>query len=713
MGWVHPNFAKIGVVRSRSACACAALLLDLNYVNSMRHSLRQLLTRSLSKFSGKVLPSIVLLLPFVLLALVGYRSYRERQKDMENLATKLHSEITDQIEDKVTIYVETPLNVNQANATFIELGQFNFIESGQFNLDDFRRLERLFSKQIQNFKQVNATYIGIANGDFFGAEWQQRQENKWTFIIDEQTADKFTLSQRRQALVLENYDPTKRPWYEVAAKSKCKQTWGEVYTESTTQKPAVTAAYPICDKLGKPIAVLGSEFVFPEVNEFLEKLKKNKLETGEIFITDRKGELLTTSSGSKSDRTKRTKATESEDTLIRKTAEHIEDKFNFSNIDKKQLDFTLDGKRHFLQVTPLTDEHGLDWLIVVVIPENDIIKGINANTRAGIWLDSVALILTTAGVMLAFHWMTLRAENSHLQHLAQQESEFYTAASRFVPRDFLDFLEKNVCTVELGDRVQKEMTIMFSDIRSFTQISEKMTPQENFNFINEYLGKVSPVIRNHGGIIDKYIGDAIMALFPQDSAEKALDAAIEMQCKLLDYNQHRQTQGYQPISIGIGLHAGSLMLGTIGEPERMETTVISDAVNLASRLEGLTKLYGAEILISGETFFKITSSKYSYRCLGLVRVKGRDESVSVVEVYNAEPPEIVQLKNQTKAGFESASLLYNQRDFTQANRIFQEILQINPQDRAAKMYGDRCDYYQEHGVPEDWQGIEDFNLVKK
>jgi two-component system sensor histidine kinase ChiS len=141
----------------------------------------------------------------------------------------------------------------------------------------------------------------------------------------------------------------------------------------------------------------------------------------------------------------------------------------------------------------------------------------------------------------------------------------------------------------------------------------------------------------------------------------------------------------------------------------METTVISDAVNLASRLEGLTKLYGASILISGETLFKIDPSNYNYRCLGQVKIKGRNEPVSVFEVYDAEPAAIINIKNQNKADFESAILLYNEKKFTQAKNIFQKILQINLQDRAATMYVERCEYYQRQGVPEEWSGIEDFN----
>jgi class 3 adenylate cyclase len=664
----------------------------------------QFLTRSVSKLSGKVLSSIVLALPFALLALVGYLSYTDRQKDIKNLATQLRSEITDRIEDNVKFYLETPHKVNQANA--------NAIESDLFDLEDFQDMESFFSKQLQNSKEINNTYVGNVKGDMFGAEWQQREKNNLRLIINESTAEKFnsTISRR----VLEDYDPRRRPWYQLA-KKKGEPTWSDVYTDFSSGKTVVTAAYPVYDKSGKLVAVLGSDFLACEVNEFLRRLKNDKLEIGGLFITDRSGKPLAKSTGNQCTQIEPNQVLKSEDDFIRGTVKYLEKKFgDLSKIDRSNpLEFELNGDRQFIQVTPLTDDYGLDWLIVVVIPENTVIEQINANTRTSIWLYSTALGMATAVVILSFHWTRLRAENAHLQHLAQLKDEFLAAASRFVPRDFLDFLGKSIIDVELGDQVRKEMTIMFSDIRSFTTMSEKMSPQENFNFINDYLGKVSPAIRNQGGIIDKYIGDAIMALFPQQSAEAALQAAIEMQREVSIYNEHRLKNGYQPIAIGVGLHTGILRLGTIGEPERMETTVISDAVNLASRLEGLTKLYGAGILISGETLFKLPPSKYSYRWLGQVKVKGRDESVSVFEVYDAEPATIVELKNKTKTAFETSLLLYSQKNFAQANQIFQEILQINPQDRAAKMYIERCEYYQEHEVPEEWSRMEDFNLVKQ
>ncbi|MBW4548248.1 MAG: hypothetical protein KME25_27970 [Symplocastrum torsivum CPER-KK1] len=667
----------------------------------------QSITKSISRRFEKVLLGIVLVLPFVLLAPVGYHLFTDRKNDIQKIANELRSETTDRIEENIQFYLKNTHFVNQTNAAVIESSQFEFINTGQLNLDDFQSLELLFSRQLQYSKQINNMYVGSLKGDFFGVEWQQRQENKWTFIMNEKIADRFNRSKSWK--ILGNFDPRERPWYK-RAENGCKPIWSESYVDFSTKKPAVTAVYPVCDRFNKLIAVLGSDFLFSEIDWFLEELKEDNLEAGEIFITDRSGQLLTTSTESKGNQTKLIKATESENKLISETTKYLENRFdNFGNIKREQLEFKLNGDRQFIQVTPLTDDYGLDWLIVVIIPENELLEEINTNIYSAIGLYFAALILAMTVVILAVRWRLLRAENRYLQGLANLKDDFFDAANRFVPHSFLQFLGKSIIDIELGDHVQKEMTIMFADIRSFTTLSEKMTPQENFNFINSYLGKISPVIRKYGGIIDKYIGDAIMALFPQPTAEMALQAAIAMQHQVSDYNKYRKNSGYKPITIGIGLHTGRLILGTIGEPRRMETTVISDAVNLASRLEGLTKLYGASILISGETLFKIDPSKYNYRCLGQVRIKGRNEPVSVFEVYDAEPEAVVNIKNQNKADFESAILLYNEREFTQAKEIFQKVLQFNLQDRAATMYVERCEYYQRHGVPEEWSGIEDFN----
>ncbi|MGB7443381.1 MAG: AAA family ATPase [Coleofasciculaceae cyanobacterium] len=270
-------------------------------------------------------------------------------------------------------------------------------------------------------------------------------------------------------------------------------------------------------------------------------------------------------------------------------------------------------------------------------------------------------------------------------------TELNQAFERFVPRQFLQFLDKeSIVDVKLGDQVQQEMSVLFSDIRDFTTLSESMTSQDNFNFINSYLSRMEPAITANQGFIDKYIGDAIMALFSGE-ADNAVKAGIDMLHRLTEYNQHRTASGYVPIKIGIGINTGSLMLGTVGAKNRMDSTVISDAVNLASRIESLTKQYGVSILISHQTFQSLPdSNQYAIRLIDRVTVKGKSETVSIFEVFDADPPETYEGKVATRTLFEEALLLYHWQKLRDAERLFAECLRRNPKDKAAQIYQQRC-----------------------
>ncbi|MCF8534055.1 MAG: HAMP domain-containing protein [Reyranella sp.] len=254
---------------------------------------------------------------------------------------------------------------------------------------------------------------------------------------------------------------------------------------------------------------------------------------------------------------------------------------------------------------------------------------------------------------------------------------------RFVPQAFLAIMGKpSIVSVMLGDNKRQNMTVLFSDIRNFTTLSEKMTPDENFAFINSYLERMGPVIRDHNGFIDKYIGDAIMALF--ENADDALRASLAMMDTLAEFNAERCAGGLEPVGIGVGLNTGSLMLGTIGEKHRMDGTVISDAVNLASRVESLTKVYKVGILISRHTYDELADPKvYDIRPIDVVVVKGKTEPVTLFEVFERNDPAARAAKKQTRdlllAGVEA--LVRN--DTQIARRNFEESLALLPGDPAA------------------------------
>ena len=288
-----------------------------------------------------------------------------------------------------------------------------------------------------------------------------------------------------------------------------------------------------------------------------------------------------------------------------------------------------------------------------------------------------------------------------------QLAELNTAYERFVPREFLSLLKKeSILEVDLGDQIAQQMTVMFSDIRGWTTISEGMSAQESFNFINAFLNRVSPVINAHRGFIDNFQGDGMMALFPE-STDDAVQAAIAMHAVVAEYNQDRQQKGFQPIGIGVGLHIGDLMLGIIGHAERMQGTVVADAVNLASRLEGLTRVYGSSISISEPTLAQLKDpDQYKHRFVDKVQVKGKKDPVSVHEVFDGDPPSVIALKEQTKVNFEQGLCLYYDRKFSEASVKFNQVLEKHPEDRAARIYLKRSANYMVNGVPDDWTGVE-------
>ena len=280
--------------------------------------------------------------------------------------------------------------------------------------------------------------------------------------------------------------------------------------------------------------------------------------------------------------------------------------------------------------------------------------------------------------------------NGNLEVALDAELNLIKAATRFVPNQFLSLLgHQSLVDVQLGDQVQQEMSVLFSDIRDFTALSEAMTPQETFEFINAYLERMEPAIAEHNGFIDKYMGDGIMALF-SGGADDAVKAGIAMLQSLAEYNQYRANFGLIPIQIGIGINTGSLMLGTVGGKNRMDGTVISDAVNLASRVEGLTKLYGVSMLITEKTFLELNEPIYAIRPIERVKVKGKSKLVMVYEVFEADPPEVKEGKLATSHIFIAALYQYKLNNFREAGKLFADCLRQNPKDSVAKIYLHRC-----------------------
>jgi adenylate cyclase len=326
-----------------------------------------------------------------------------------------------------------------------------------------------------------------------------------------------------------------------------------------------------------------------------------------------------------------------------------------------------------------------------------------------VYSPHIGLCMTTLLFSLALadrYNIIKRDKEAAQQELLDTRLRMLDSFSRFVPKQFLTYLEReSIIDVALGDAVEKKMSVLFSDIRHFTTMSEKMDVEENFKFLNSYLSRMGPAVHNNNGFIDKFVGDAIMALFP-DEPQDALRAAIEMREILEEYNSHRAKQGYEAIDIGIGVHTGDLMLGTVGSPNRLETTVIGDTVNLAARIESTTKIFKVPIILSDGVYDSLSNpDAFLIREIDTVRVRGKDNFVVLFEAFDNDKEELLEQKKLNLSVYNSALEHYKSGDFKTAEELFLRCLENAPSDRLLSIYINRCKKLQEHPPGPKWKGI--------
>jgi class 3 adenylate cyclase len=341
-----------------------------------------------------------------------------------------------------------------------------------------------------------------------------------------------------------------------------------------------------------------------------------------------------------------------------------------------------------------SDSPKTDWKVgdfrgarKIVIP----LKSAMAVIQDGL-LETVILMFGGAAllmVLIGFILRDLRRSSLLIEEKNIDLEATNISLTRFVPNELFAFLGKDrIVDVQLGDRVEKEMSIIFSDIRDFATLSERLSPEDSFQFINSYLASMGPIVRENGGFIDKYIGDAIMAIFV--SPDDAVRSSIAMLRKLEVDNNERLKQGEKAIAIGVGINTGHLLLGAIGEESRIEGTVISDAVNLASRIETLTKEFGT-LLITESTYRRLKDpSRYLIRLVDSVIVKGKTVPVAVYEVFDTDSAIKQREKEENKERVQEGIKLYHHDDFQQAYELFQAIKQTSEHDRLIDIYLARC-----------------------
>ncbi len=321
--------------------------------------------------------------------------------------------------------------------------------------------------------------------------------------------------------------------------------------------------------------------------------------------------------------------------------------------------------------------------------------------------DEIGSMATTFNKMLAKLEVAsgqIRAAALRAVIAERQQRKIRSVFQKYVPVDVLDAL------LESPDRAleghQFVLPVLFSDIRGFTTISEQYLPDDLVRVLNRYFKPLVDVIRDHGGIVDKYMGDAIMAFFgaPErkpDDALRSVKAALLMQERIREFNARLEAEGFQPFKTGIGIHYGITTVGNIGSDVKMDYTIIGDSVNYGSRLEGLTKPYQQEIILSKSVFKKV-GEDLPCRFVDLVQVKGKTSGEAIYTVKQS----LAETEKAAWKYYHAAVKLYYKRGFKQARELFVKALEYLPADFLCGMYVQRCDEYVKSPPPESWNGID-------
>ena len=323
------------------------------------------------------------------------------------------------------------------------------------------------------------------------------------------------------------------------------------------------------------------------------------------------------------------------------------------------------------------------------ISEHDVIVSYDINDyKSKTEMSHQRLFTTVVASLRSFRDLRRIADaHARLELALQAQRALSTAAQRFVPHDLLRILNKQSITdVQLGENADRVMAIMFSDIRGFTTLAERMTPQENFDFVNEYFGRIGPIVRLHQGFVLKYMGDGMMAAFP-GGPEDALRAGVDILKSISAYSDARAAEGRERINTGIGLHVGPMRLGIVGESDRIQGDAISDEVNLVARVEGLTKEYGAPLLLTDPARTALPDgAAFKLRRLGSTRLRGKANPVAIHECYDGDPAEQRVLRQRTQPIFEEAVSRYLAGDLWEAGRLFHQVQADNPLDEVVAGY---------------------------
>ena len=676
-----------------------------------------------------ILTAFVGLLLVTVLMIVGY-VYHENAKAVMAVSNALIEQVNQRVIDETTGHL-APASITAGIASRIA-------GPGAFSAVKDERMSRYALEIVKAYPQLAMANIGDEQGSFL---MHKRLEDGTiaTKTID-RTVNPPTVTWRYRdasGRIVQTdtstdvqYDPRVRPWYQGA-----KQTggihWTDIYIFFTDKQPGINASYPIRNAKGEFVGAVGLDIELVEISRFLQALEIGK--SGMAFIVNGKDQLVAYPDLAQ---IVKQEGGSFRPARIDEVGEPwITECFrSHQQTRRAKFQFDTQGKRCIASFTPFQKAFGKNWRMGVVVPEDDFIGALKKANRVTIAISFGVLLIAILSASLlaqsisrpisALAEETKRIREFDLEGKTEITSHIHEiqlmsdaiaamrtglqAFGRYVPAGLVRQLIRTGQEARIGGE-KRELTILFTDVEGFTTLSEDIDPEELMLHFSDYLDDLTPIIMEQHGTIDKYTGDGIMAFWgapvrDEDHAEHACRAALLCQRRVQALNAAWKAEGKLPMPTRIGIHTGESIVGNLGSVERMNYSVLGDSVNLASRLEGVNKVYGTRTIVSAATFAKV-SDRFLFRPLDIVAVKGKKLGIRIYELVaetgDAEAEAKAPLCRAFGEGFEA----YLAQDWEGAQGRFREILEAHPSDGPARLYIERCEAFRRSPPGADWDGI--------
>lgn len=526
-------------------------------------------------------------------------------------------------------------------------------------------------------------------------------------------------------------DLRKSPRYQLAVKAQ-HFIWTDAFISYPSQSLTTSASTPIYDKENKLVGVFSIDIKLEGVSEFLTSLKIGK--NGVAFIINGKGDLIAFPGMQKVPYKKHR-------SLLHLSALGkpwvLAALQEYKKTKNSQFNFEFEGET-YIAIFPLLPEEisevsDYEWKVGLVVPESDFTGELE---RKNIFMIFIGIIILLFGIGIASIFSTLVTTRLKMLVLETEKiknfyfegkkvdsiiKEVYLLANaiysmkmnlhsfkKYLPANLVQQLIQSGQDINLGGDI-RTLSIFFSDINHFTKIAETLPPDQLMRDLSEYLDKVSRIISNLQGTIDKFIGDSIMAFWSaplpdQDHCEHACRAALACKAAIDELNKAWLSRGKVPFITRFGVHTGEVIVGNVGSKERMNYTALGDTINVTSRMEGLNKVYGTSIIAS-EQVFATVGHLFIFRKLDVTTIKGKSRGHTIYELL-AEKGEALEFDLAAyQKIFEKAFSAYQNQQWTKAIDGFKEAQGIYPDDSVTPVFIKRCHYFMKKQPSRDWDGV--------